>query len=107
MAAAGIAECSNGGRAIEFGRVRFEPAGPEAHVADRSRIPIFPRLAKIERGNDNPLGGQRAIDALVVQPVAVVPRAAVDIDDAREWPASLRLIDARQPRLARQALILD
>src|SRR4030095_15861044 len=107
MAAAGIAECSNGGRAIEFGRVRFEPAGPKVHVADRSGIARFRRLAEIERSDENPPGGQRPIDPLVVQPVAVVPRAAVDIDDAREWPASLRLIDARQPRLARQALILD
>ena len=36
-----------------------------------------------------------------------MPRAAVHVHDGRKWSASFGLIDASQPRLASQVLILD
>src|SRR5262245_13687106 len=107
MAAAGIAECAHRPRSVELRRVGLEPTRSKINVADRSRIARLRRLAEIQRGDENPSGRQRTVDASIVQPIAVVPRAAVHIDDAREWPASFGLINTRQPRLARQALILD
>src|SRR4029453_5472032 len=53
------------------------------------------------------VGRERAVDASIGDPIAVVPRAAVHVNDGRKWSASFGLIDASQPGLASQVLILD
>ena len=44
---------------------------------------------------------------VIVSPIAVVPRTAVHVDDGRKRSRSFGLINASQPRLACQRLILD
>src|SRR5437773_1277620 len=100
MPAAGIPECSYSGRSVELGRMQFKPANSEVHVADRSRIARLRWLAEIDSGHQDAPSRQRLIDTGIIRPIAVVPRAAVHVDDARKWAGSFRLIDASQPRLA-------
>src|SRR5215510_694870 len=107
VTATGIAERSDSGCPVELGRMRFEPANPKVDVTDRSGIARLRRLPEIERGYQNAVGGQRLVDASVVSPITVVPRAAVHVDDGRMWSCSLGLIDASQPGFTCQRLILD
>ena len=100
MAAAGIPECSYSGRSVELGRMHFEPANSEVHITDRSGIARLRWLAEIDSSHQDAPSRQRLIDTGVIRPVAVVPCAAVHVDDARKWAGSFRLIDASQPRLA-------
>src|SRR5918995_782432 len=106
MAAAGIAEGSYSARSVELGRMRLKPANSEVDVADRSRITLLRRLPEIESSDDNPLGRQRSVDADIISPIAVVPRAAVHVDDRRKGSCASGSVDASQPRLISLALIL-
>src|SRR5262249_23487164 len=92
---------------VELGRVQFKPSHGQIDVANRRGIARLRRLAKIDGGHKDALGGQRLVDATIVSPIAVVPCASVHINDGRKWPRSLGLIDASQPRFARLLLILD
>ena len=85
VAAAGIPERSDNGRSFELGRMRFEPANRQVDVADRSGIARLRRLAEIDSGHQDALGRQRLVDAGVIRPIAVVPRAAVHVHDGRKW----------------------
>src|SRR6266511_342727 len=107
MTAAGIAERSYAGRSVELPRMRFEPANSEVDIADRSGITRLRRVMEIERGDQDTLGRQRSVDAGIIGPIAVVPRAAMHVDDGRKWSGSLGLINASEPRLACLVLILD
>ena len=86
--------------------MRLKPANSEVDVADRSRINRLRRLPEIESGDDNAFGRQRSVDADIVSPIAVVPCAAVHINDSRKGSSATGLVNASQPRLACLALIL-
>ena len=107
MAAAGIPERSYSGRSVELGRVRLEPANSQVHITDRSGIARLRWLAEIDSSHQDAPSRQRLIDTGIIRPVAVVPCAAVHVDDARKWAGSFRLINANQPGLACQGLIFD
>src|SRR5258706_3282965 len=107
MAAAGIAERSDCPRAVKLGGVRLEPANCQIYIADRSGISRLRRLAEIDRRHNDAFGRQRAIDANIVSPITVVPRAAMHIDDAGKRSAAFGLINASEPRFSPQPLILD
>ena len=85
MAAAGISERSDSGRSVELGRMRFKPANRQVDVTDRSGIARLRRLPEIDSGHQNALGRQCFVDAGVISPIAVVPRAAVHVHDGRKW----------------------
>ena len=106
MAAAGIPERSYSGRSVELGRMRLEPANSQVHITDRSGIARLRWLAEIDSSHQDAPSRQRLIDTGVIRPVAVVPCAAVRVDDARKWSGSFRLINANQPGLACQVLAL-
>jgi hypothetical protein len=87
--------------------MRFEPANRHVHVADRRRIACFGRLSKIDRSHQYAPGCQRLVDTGIIGPVAVVPRAAVHVNDGGKWSRPLGLIDASQPGFVCQVLIRD
>jgi hypothetical protein len=62
---------------------------------------------EVESGNHNALGRQRSIDTGIVVQVAVVPSAAVHIDDGRKRPCAFGSVNPRHPGFAILALILD
>jgi hypothetical protein len=62
---------------------------------------------EIDGGHYDAFDRQRSVDAGIIGSIAVVPRAAVHVDDGRKWSCPFGLIDASQPGLPRLALILD
>jgi hypothetical protein len=87
--------------------MRLEPANAQIYVTDRSRIARLGRLAEIECSDHDAFGRQRSVDAFIIGPIAVVPRAAMHVDDGRKRSGSFGLINASEPGLPCQALILD
>jgi hypothetical protein len=58
-------------------------------------------VAEFERGNDKAALCQSLVEALGPRQIAARPRTTVQIDDSREWPGSLGLVQAgNQPSVA-------
>src|SRR5262249_27971975 len=107
VAAAGVAKGSDPSRAVEFCCMCLQPARCEIHVTNRSRISGFGRLPKLHRAHHNTSTRELSVDTSIIHPVAVMPRAAVHVDDGRKRPGSSGLINPHQPRLSCETLILD
>src|ERR1700756_3751211 len=87
--------------------MRFEPANSQVDIANRRRIARFRRLPKIDSGHQDALGRQRLVDTAIIGPVAVVPRAAMHVNNSGKWSRSFGLIDASQPWFVCQVLIRE
>src|SRR5699024_3485129 len=95
------------GHAVEVASVLLEPAGGVVHVGDGLRVAAVLALAEVDGDHDDAAAGHRLVERLVLEPVVVVPGAAVDLHQDRERAGALRLVDARQPGAVAVTAVLD
>src|SRR5205807_4839542 len=75
------------------------------HVGGIRRLPAE---AEVPRRHDQPVGGQRSSQVGILGAIAVVPRAAMDLDQRREWTRAVWAIHAcKKTRAVLQVLPLD
>src|SRR5436305_922092 len=85
----------------------LQPASAKVYVGDRRRVASFRWLTEVQGGHDHAATGDCAIDTRVVGPGAVVPRSSVDVEQRWKGTIALWLVDACEPGLSIEPLVLD
>ena len=108
VAAAGTADDAEQGRiGVPLACMGLQPAHAQVGILHVGRVRCLGRARQVDRHQQQAAGGERMGHDRIVQPVLVVPGAAVQVQHRRERAGPFRLVDAREQRARRGLAELD